>query len=251
MIKSLVEWITLQVDAAGAAGLVFGLSGGLDSAIVGALCHDAAGGSSLGVIMPCHSDPLDVEDARLVAEQYGIQAITVDLCQTFDCLLRLLPGGPASAAANLKPRLRMTVLYHMANTRGYLVVGTGNKSEISVGYFTKFGDGGADLFPLAGIYKTDLIEVARSLDVPDRILRKAPSAGLWEGQTDEGEMGVTYRDIDGILKALEEGRRPEFDAELIEKVEKMVSSSEHKRCAGPRFYPDSGDESGINEAGSR
>lgn len=217
--------------------MVFGLSGGLDSSVAGILCHRAMGDASLGAIMPCGGHPRDLEDAQLLAEEFGIPTMTVDLRPVLDAVLEALPPAGGAAVSNLKPRLRMASLYYIANDKGYLVAGTGNRSELGVGYFTKYGDGGADILPLAGIYKTDLFEMARDLGVPERIIGKPPSAGLWEGQTDEGEMGIEYEELDHILKALDAGVEPEADARLVEKVKRMIASSHHKRCPVPRFTP--------------
>lgn len=238
-IERLVLWIREQVESAGSNGAVFGLSGGLDSSVVGALCARALGANALGLIMPCQGSPDDVEDARLVAGTFGITTMTLDLASVYDGFLRVLPDARPEARSNLKPRLRMAALYYVANDRGYLVAGTGNKSEVAVGYFTKYGDGGADILPLADIFKTDLFGIARELGVPEHIVERPPSAGLWEGQTDEGEMGIRYADLDRILKALEVSEEPVAPAEVTEKVRGMVRASEHKRHPPARF--DAGD----------
>lgn len=237
IVRELEGWISEQVRATGARGAALGLSGGLDSAVVGALCSRALGDGALGVIMPCLSQACDADDASLVARHYGLRTVTVDLADALDKMLSLLPPGCDMAVSNLKVRLRMVTLYYIANNEGLLVAGTSNKSERSVGYFTKHGDGAADFYPLTGIYKTDLYEVARELGMPSLILEREPSAGLWEGQTDEGEMGITYRELDGVLKALEAGLTPDAPAELVEKVKRMVAASEHKRAPGPAFIP--------------
>ncbi len=237
MVDEIVEWMRRQVDSAGARGAVFGMSGGLDSAAVAALCGRAFGDDALGVIMPCMSQSCDADDALLAAKAAGVATITVDLTPALESMLAALPPGCDAAVSNLKPRLRMAALYFVANDRGMLVVGTSNKSERSVGYFTKYGDGGADICPLAGIYKTDLYGLAERLGVPRAILDKPPSAGLWDGQTDEGEMGITYTELDAILKALESGEVPSGDPGAVDKVRMMVRASEHKRSAIPVFEP--------------
>ena len=231
IVEDLTMWIRHQAEAAGAKGAVFGLSGGLDSAVVGALCERALGDRALGVIMPCMSQNCDMDDALLAAEAFEIQTLRIDLSPVLQSLLAVLPAGGDAAVSNIKPRLRMITLYYLANDRGMMVVGTSNKSELSVGYFTKHGDGAADICPLADIYKTDLYEVAASLGVPRAILEKPPSAGLWEGQTDEGEMGIAYQELDSILKALEEGRTPVERADAVARVKRLVSASEHKRAS--------------------
>jgi NAD+ synthase len=185
--------------------------------------------------MPAHSQQLDVEHAQLVVERFNIGSLTIDLSAPFDLLQRTLPDGNQLASANLKPRLRMLTLYHVANTRGLIVVGTGNRSELMAGYFTKYGDGGVDILPLGSLYKRDVRALARQLDIPDPIIEKAPSAGLWTGQTDETEMGISYEDLDNILAAIERGDTSSFPQDLVSKVEHMMSRSAHKRRMPPIF----------------
>ncbi|MDK2821966.1 MAG: synthase [Clostridia bacterium] len=229
MTSDLVNWLKEQVKAAGAKGVVIGLSGGIDSAVVAALCRRAFPENCLGVIMPCHSNPKDAEDAELVAEHLSMPVVTVNLDSVYDQLVLTLTGEPYDprkknlAFANLKPRLRMLTLYFKANEKNYLVIGTGNRSELKVGYFTKYGDGGVDLLPLANLVKAEVWELARYLNIPEKIINKAPSAGLWSGQTDEDEMGITYEVLDNYLLT---GEAP---PEAKNKIEKMAASSEHKR----------------------
>ena len=244
LVEQIVAWIREQVKRAGAGGAVFGMSGGLDSSVVAALCHSAVAENALGAIMPCYSDTADLRDARLMAEQLGITTTTVDLSPVFDALLAQLPEASDSAVINLKPRLRMMTLYYLAKNKGYLVVGTGNRSEIEVGYFTKYGDGAADILPLASIYKTDLLDMARELGIPAGIIEKTPSAGLWEGQTDERELGITYTVLDEILKDLKAGREPEADPGLVKKVKRMIEASTHKRSRPPCFSADQDNDCG-------
>ena len=215
------------------------MSGGIDSAVVAALAKQAFPHHSLGVVMPCHSDPRDAEDGALVAHHFGVPSATVDLGPVYDLLLEQLAGsssdlpGSRLATANLKPRLRMTTLYAFANQFGYRVLGTGNRSEIAVGYFTNYGDVGADLLPLGGLVKSEVRDLARSLGVPARIMTKPPSAGLWADQTDEAEMGFTYEELDAYL--LTGAASPAVKA----KVDAMNAASEHKRAL-PRIAPKSG-----------
>jgi NAD+ synthase len=251
LVEQIVAWIKEQVNRAGAGGTVFGMSGGLDSSVVAALCHEAVAENALGAIMPCHSNPADLKDAGLTAEQFGITTTTLDLSPVFEALLAQLPEASDSAVSNLKPRLRMMTLYYLAKKNGYLVVGTGNKSEIEVGYFTKYGDGAADILPLASIYKTDLLDIAGELGVPSRIIEKSPSAGLWEGQTDEDELGISYAVLDEILKDLEVGREPEADPGLVEKVKRMIEASRHKRSRPLGFHADQSNECRSAEEGMR
>ena len=155
----------------------------------------------------------------------------------FDLLVGILPAGGQLPVANLKPRLRMLVLYYFANELGYLVVGSGNKSELLTGYFTKYGDGGADLLPLGGLLKTEVRELARALGIPREIIDKPPSAGLWEGQTDEEELGILYEELDAALVALQSSQATSTSDEVTEKVRHMVSRTHHKRSPIPVFEP--------------
>jgi len=223
------RWIKERVEEAGAEGVVVGMSGGVDSSVVAVLAKKGLGDRVLGLIMPCHSDPTSAKHARQVAAKFGIETEYVDLTPVFDRLLEALPPGDKLARGNLKPRLRMATLYYFANSRNYLVVGTGNKSEIKVGYMTKYGDGGVDLLPLGGLFKTQVRELARELGIPEEIITKPPSAGLWEGQTDEGEMGISYEELDKILAAIESGDTGGCDQETLARVRAMMAASRHKR----------------------
>jgi NAD+ synthase len=172
----------------------------------------------------------------MVADAFGIPTITVDLTGTFEALITALPPTHvALAAANLKPRLRMVTLYYLAAAHGYLVVGSGNRAEIAVGYFTKYGDGGADILPLAGLLKGQVRTLAAELGVPQIVIDRPPTAGLWPGQTDEGEMGITYRELDHALASIEAGRPEDVDPSVLIKVQTMRAKSAHKRMMPPAF----------------
>jgi NAD+ synthase len=234
--QELVEWIKVKVTAAGAKGVVLGLSGGVDSAVVAAAAKRAFPDTTLGIIMPCHSNPKDEEDAILLAHRLGLEYKKVVLDEVFDTFLKTLEtpeDAPRLAVANLKPRLRMMTLYYHAALNNYLVSGTGNKSEITVGYFTKHGDSGVDMLPLASFVKHDVWELARYFNVPDEIVNKAPSAGLWENQTDEKEMGITYRELDDYILTGEAEER------VKNIVDKLDAKSQHKREYAPMFEPKS------------
>jgi NAD+ synthase len=233
LVTRLCDWLQEEVAAAGAEGAVVGLSGGIDSATVAGLLARALGSERvLGLIMPCHSDPVDAEDARLAAETFHIPTQFVDLSPVYDAFLRAQGvDAPAVAQANLKPRLRMATLYYHAARLGRLVVGTGNRSELEVGYFTKYGDGGVDLLPLGGLLKTEVRAVAQAIGVPDRIVSRPPSAGLWQGQTDEGELGLSYEELDRHLA----GER--IPAERAARIEELRRRSAHKRDLPPIFRP--------------
>jgi len=230
----IATWLREYAAQAGARGYVVGLSGGIDSACTAALCRRAVGEQVLAAWMPCHSIPEDAQMAQLVAETFGLQMVTVDLTPVYDTLLAVLPAGMSDMArANLKPRLRMATLYALAQTHGYLVAGTSNKSEWLVGYMTKYGDGGVDVEPLGNLYKWQVRELARELGVPQPVIERPPSAGLWAGQTDEGEMGLTYNALDTILAAIEAGETAGVDPALLAKVQRMIAASAHKRAMPP------------------
>lgn len=196
--------------------------------MVAALCQRAFPQTAHTLILPCESNPVDLEDARLVARSLNLEPVTIPLDGPYEALRRVLPeeGAPdrrRMALANLKPRLRMIALYYYANTHNLLVVGTGNRSELHVGYFTKYGDGGVDILPLAGLVKSEVRELARHLGIPERIITKPPTAGLWAGQTDEGEMGLTYADLDRYLLT------GEAEPAVRDCIVRMHEASEHKR----------------------
>lgn len=230
------EWIRQQVKQARARGIVVGLSGGIDSAVVAVLAQKAVGKNVLGVMMPCQNLPQDARDARELADCFGIRTTQITLDSVYRAFLRLLPKGSHNAMANIKPRLRMITLYYLAGVKGYLVAGTGNKSELSVGYFTKYGDGGVDLLPIGGLYKTQVWQLARELEIPEKFIRKVPSAGLWKGQTDEGEMGVLYAELDKYLFEKENEKEKCSVAKRIAlRVGRLIQKSEHKRKPVPVF----------------
>jgi NAD+ synthase len=261
----IAAWLREHVSAAGARGLVLGLSGGLDSAVVAGLCQMAAPGQAIGVLLPCQSDPQDEADARLVAEHFGLATIRVDLEAAYEQLTtdlraglarlaadqgpsgastpgsRLPPGVDVAAmpaddlkarvpSANLKPRLRMSALYFVANSLNYLVAGTSNRCELTIGYFTKFGDGGADLLPIGHLLKSEVRALASDLGVPALVAEKPPTAGLWAGQTDEEDIGFTYADLERYLTRGPDGVAPA----LALRIERLIRRTEHKRAMPPR-----------------
>ncbi len=246
IVESLVSWIREYVERAGSAGVVFGLSGGIDSAVVCALAARALGPERcLGVVMPIGNVPEDEDLGRQAGEKFGVRVIAPDLLPAFEALESAFraerdaagieatsPETAVLASANVKPRLRMIALYHFANLRNYLVVGTGNKAELTVGYFTKYGDAGVDLLPLADLTKTEVRAVASVLGVPARIVDRPPSAGLWEGQTDEEELGMTYAQID---RYLEEGSSGDPEADAA--IRRRFLASQHKRVLPPMAIP--------------
>jgi NAD+ synthase len=231
--QKLTLWIRETVLAAGGKGVVLGMSGGIDSSVAAVLCKRAFPEATLGVIMPCHSCDIDREHAELVAAKFYIPVKIVVLDEVFNSLINALPdvGYDVTtrklAENNIKPRLRMVTLYYLANRLNYLVAGSSNRSELSVGYFTKYGDGGSDLMPLGNLVKSQVRDLARYLDIPIEIIDKLPSAGLWEGQTDEGELGLTYVELDRYLIT------GKAEKKIKEKVDFMIGKRTHKCCLPP------------------
>jgi NAD+ synthase len=240
--EALANWMRQYLVGAGCRGFVVGLSGGVDSAVVLRLAQLAAPNATLGAIMPCHSDPQDEHDAAVVARHFSVPTMRIDLSGPYDGLIatiqpavqsrpeRVRNTAPANGLrerlplANVKPRLRMTTLYFIANSLNYLVAGTGNRSELAIGYFTKHGDGAADLLPLARMKKSEVRALARELRVPPAIIDRTASAGLWIGQTDEEEIGFGY---DELERYLAEGAQAVSPA-LAMKIERLTRLAEHK-----------------------
>ncbi len=230
--RKLVAFIKEKVQGAGADGAVVGLSGGLDSSVVATLCVKALGASKvMGVSMPEAgiTDPHDVADAREVANKLGVEFRVVDVTPAVAGIRQNLTDyqvGALLPGANVKPRVRMVILYYYANLLNRIVVGTGNRSELRAGYFTKFGDGAVDLLPLGCLYKTQVRQLAAHLKLPKQIIEKAPTAGLWKGQTDEGELGITYEKLDMMYAGLDSKLKPDVIARAIgvdvEKVKQFI-----------------------------
>ena len=233
LVDKLVSWIRDTVLAAGCKGVVIGMSGGVDSSVLAVLCHQAFPQSTLGIFIPCYNSQTEVEHARAVASQFSIPTRMVKLDSVFDALLKALPDDKAGfvitriTKGNLKARLRMLTLYYFANQFNYMVAGSSNRSELSIGYFTKYGDGGVDIAPLGSLVKGQIREIACFLDIPQQIIDKPPSADLWEGQTDEDELGFSYEELDHYLIT---GKASD---ELKKKIESMIANNYHKRQPPP------------------
>jgi NAD+ synthase len=239
-VNAIVKWLQNQVQQANVDGLLVGVSGGLDSAVVANLIKRACPNNSLGVMMPINTSEANMVDAKNVIEKSGIESMIVDLTETHHTMYNQIQTGLKEknefnetndrlAGANLRARLRMSTLYTLATNYNYMVVGTDNAAEWYTGYFTKYGDGGVDILPLVEYTKTEVREMAKYLEVPEKIVSKKPSADLWENQTDESEMGVSYSTIDAYLKGNEIAEK---DKEIIENLHRR---SAHKRNGLPQY----------------
>ena len=224
-----VNWLRGVLESTGAEGFVFGNSGGKDAALVGVLCRMASE-NTIGVKMPCNTPQnfsSDRDHADLLAQEFEIIQLEANLHDAFYEIHNNIPIHlDKDARVNIAPRLRMTTLYAIALQKGLLVVGTGNRSERHVGYFTKFGDGGCDINPISDLTASEVYAMAKFLEVPDEILEKAPSAGLEEGQTDEGELGFSYKELDEYILGLGD-LNANIETKL--KIDQLNRRSEHKR----------------------
>lgn len=234
VVQHLIDWLRTEVEKAGAGGVTVGVSGGVDSAVAAVIAQKAFPNDIMALFLPCESDIIDRVHSRILFERFNIRHRVIDLDNAYRLLATQFESylkfeGPKGRLlrANIKPRLRMMALYYSAQARNYLVLGTSNKSEISVGYATKHGDTGVDIQILGDLLKKEVFELARYLEIPEEIIEKAPSGGLWIGQTDETEMGISYADLDNYLES------GECSPELIGKIEKMIKVSEHKRRIPP------------------
>lgn len=233
--ENAIKWIYEHVEKIGAKGVVVGNSGGKDSATVIAMATKALGKDRVfTVAMPCNSISADLEDARLVAETFEVPFLEVDLTNTYNEFENTINHSlnnielNKDSKINMKPRLRMTTLYAIAQTLGYLVIGTGNLCEAMVGYTTKWGDNASDFNPIANFTVEEVLAIGEYLGVPDKIIHKAPNDGLG-GQTDEEKMGVTYKQI---AEYIETGKT---DSNVMENIEKRNRASKHKRESIPIY----------------
>jgi NAD+ synthase len=241
--ETVEKFLAEKLRKIGANGYVLGVSGGIDSAVVLRLCVRAVGKKKvLALLMPeKESSKDDLADGKSLCEAEGVSYKVVDITGPVEAFKKVIGKKlDRKAVANIKARCRMIVLYQHASTEGRLVAGTSNKSELLMGYFTKFGDGAADLEPIGDLYKTEVRELARNMGLPKKTIAKAPSAGLWKGQTDEGEMGITYERLDAILLGIELGldekeiaQRAETSRKEVERISMIVRMSSHKR----KFQP--------------
>ena len=233
-INHIVQELQLYFKRAGFKKAVLGLSGGVDSALTAKLAVMALGHKNVtALLMPHHdiSRADSLSDAITWAKTLGIEYRIVSIRDYANSYKKFPWEESEEAAMNIQARIRMTILYHYANSYRALVLGTGNKTEITLGYFTKYGDGGADVLPIGGLYKTDVWQMAKKLELPEAIIQKTPSAELKAGHTDEAEIGVSYAEIDSILKKFETGGRAETDRE--KKLYQRIILNHHKRQLPP------------------
>ena len=227
-VENIVCWIENYIKETGANGVVIGNSGGKDSAVVIALITKAIGKEKvLTIAMPCNSIDNDLEDAKAVAEKFEVPMLEIELTKVYNELEKAVNNElkkeiSEEGKINIKPRLRMTTLYSVAQTLNYLVAGTGNKCEIFVGYTTKWGDSASDFNPIANYTVEEVLQIGEYLGVPEKIIKKAPSDGLGS-KTDEEKMGVTYKQIAEYIE------KNKTDEDAMRKIETMHKKSEHKR----------------------
>jgi len=235
--KKIAIFLKNELKSSGLGGYVFGLSGGLDSSVVASLLSRAASEKTLALVIPSKATPQqDVNDATDLAKKLNIQFRIIDLTDIHSNILRELPNDRL-ASGNLLARIRMCMLYYYANRKNCLVVGTGDKSELLIGYFTKYGDGGADLLPIASLYKTQVRAIGSYLKLPSTILTKKSGPMLWEKHTAEEEIGMLYEEIDCILYCLFDlklspkstAKKLNISLERVEKIRQMHIKSAHKR----------------------
>jgi NAD+ synthase len=241
----IVAFISSKVSGSVANGAVIGLSGGIDSSLTAYLTVSALGKENvLGLLLPekSISSKQDIDDAIEVANILGIDYKIIEISPilaSFSSAIPVFDSKAKTANGNLKARTRMCILYYHANLMGGMVVGTGNKTELLLGYFTKYGDGGVDIEPIGDLYKTQVRSLSKYMGIPARIIEKTPTAGLWPGQTDESELGVSYEMADQILTMLVDEKKnisdikSQFPPEIVDKLAARISSSGHKRMPPP------------------
>lgn len=243
IVQLLVKEIRLFFSNAKKKKAVLGLSGGIDSALCAALLVKALGKKNVcALLLPFEgiSSEQNLADAKNLAKKLGITPFAVKINEFAEPYSGLPWKQSKAVKANLLARIRAAILYNFANSTDSLVCGTGNKSEILLGYFTKYGDAAADFFPIGGLYKSQVRELAAQIGLPKEFLGKAPTAELWVGQTDEGEIGVKYAEIDQILRQAVEGGKTKrqiiafgFPKKAVERVFFLMAASKHKRAPAP------------------
>jgi NAD+ synthase len=240
--KILTGFIRTEITRAGFSRAVLNLSGGIDSAVAFALSAEALGPQNvLALRLPYKTSSADsLEDAQGLIDQFGCSSVTIPITGMVDALIEREPAMPDMRKGNIMARARMIVAYDQSEDFQGLVVGTGNKTEILLGYTTLYGDSACALNPIGDLYKTQVRQLARALDIPEKILNKPPSADLWAGQTDEGELGFTYEEVDQLLYLLVDQRyRPEecveagYEEKFVRKVVELIRKNQFKRILPP------------------
>ncbi len=240
---SLVSFIRGLKEDTGCKGFVVGLSGGLDSAVVTKLAVDAVGGDNvLNIFMPVDSTPkADYDITTKMSDMWGTRYKVINIQSVVDPFVKITDSEDRMDIGNIAARSRMTILFNEARKNGYIVLGTSNKSELMMGYFTKFGDGACDAMPICNLFKTQVRSLAKEIGVPAEVISKPPTAGLWEGQTDESDMQITYDDLDRILAAVTEGNDPmsvisdTISKEDVQRIVQRVDAMKHK--SSPPYRP--------------
>lgn len=244
--KDIINFIKNKVDEANASGIVIGLSGGIDSTLTAFLATEAIGKDKVfGLVMPSTTTPTeDKVHGTYLAKLLGIDYKEIAIDSILNEFLKLSGDNKNPnelAIGNLKARIRMAMIYYFANEKNYIVGGTGNKSEILIGYFTKYGDGACDLEPIGDLYKTEVRELARYMNIPEEIISKPPRAGLWNNQTDEEEIGMEYHTLDRILYlSIDKNKDTDYIAKELEipvqevnDILTKVKNNEHKTKIPP------------------
>ena len=236
--NELVEFLKENFKKAGFSKAVLGLSGGIDSALVAYLLRDALGKENvLAIMMPYKSsNPDSLNHAKLVIEDLKINSKTIEITDMIDAYFKNEKEATSLRMGNKMARERMSILFDYSSKENALVVGTSNKTEIYLGYSTQFGDSACALNPIGDLYKTNIWDLSRYLKIPNELIEKKPSADLWEGQTDEQEMGLTYKEADQVLyRMLEENKTVEevlgegFNKDLVDNIVRRMNRSEYKR----------------------
>jgi len=236
--NELVEFLRENFKKAGFSKAVLGLSGGIDSALVAYLLRDALGKENvLAIMMPYKSsNPDSLNHAKLVIEDLKINSKTIEITDMIDAYFKNEKEASSLRMGNKMARERMSILFDYSSKENALVVGTSNKTEIYLGYSTQFGDSAYALNPIGDLYKTNIWDLSRYLKIPNELIEKKPSADLWEGQTDEQEMGLTYKEADQVLyRMLEENKTVEevlgegFNKDLVDNIVRRMNRSEYKR----------------------
>lgn len=228
-LNQIIEWIKKEVKKANCDGVAIGISGGVDSALVGYLAKKAFPNNSIGILIPINKNrQFDLEHGLELVKKLNLDHKIIDLSNEYESMVNKMQIKSNLTKGNMQARLRMTTIYAYAQEKNYLVLGTDNKAEYELGYFTKWGDGGCDLLPIVNLYKSEVFEYAKKVGVPENIINKAPSAGLWDNQSDEKELGFTYEDYEKYDKNLL------IDEQLIKKIKSQITKTNHKRVEIPK-----------------